>query len=171
LAAALRYLISGKQGDFGDIVFMCIGTDRATGDALGPLVGYLLTKSGAIVYGDLKNPVHAGNLMENLEKAKARHKNPLIVAIDACLGSSDKIGRLIVKEGGVIPAVAIAGGLPEVGHVSIAGVVNISAKASGQCPLAVLSSTRLCVVMQMAEVVAAGIAAFHKALTSRRNML
>jgi putative sporulation protein YyaC len=158
LAAALRRLISNKQGSFDDIVFVCIGTDRATGDALGPLVGHLLTGSNATVYGNLKKPVHAVNLLQSLEKIKQYHKNPLIIAIDACLGASDKIGKLIVKEGGIMPAMAIAGTLPEVGDISIAGIVNISAGLSGQCPLAVLSSTRLSLVMQMAEVVATAIA-------------
>ena len=27
-----------------DIVILCIGSDRATGDSLGPLVGYLLAR-------------------------------------------------------------------------------------------------------------------------------
>ena len=160
LAAALRRLISGKQDGFGDIVFVCIGTDRATGDALGPLVGHLLTGSGVTVYGNLKEPIHAGNLLQNLEKIKQHHKNPLIIAIDACLSSSDMIGKLIVKEGSIVPAMAIAESLPEVGNISIAGIVNVSAGVSGQCPLAVLSTTRLGVVMHMAEVVAAGIAKY-----------
>jgi len=156
----LRRLISAKQGGFDDIVFLCIGTDRATGDALGPLVGYLLADSDATVYGNLQKPIHATNLLRSLEEIKLRHKNPLIVAIDACLGNTSRIGKLIVKEGGIAPAMAIAEiaeSLPKVGDISIAGVVNVSAEASGQCPLAVLSSTRLGLVVQMAEVVAAGI--------------
>ena len=161
LAAALRCLISSKQTNPQDIIYLCIGTDRATGDALGPLAGYLLAKTGLAVYGNLKKPVHAGNLTKTLEKIKHNHKNPLIIAIDACLGSSDKIGKLVVKEGGLIPAMAMAGAedLPKTGDISIIGVVNISAAGSGQCPLAVLSSTRLGTVMHMAEVIAAGIIA------------
>lgn len=159
LAAALRHLIHEKQGSFDDIVFVCIGTDRATGDALGPLVGHFLADSGAIVYGSLKNPIHAGNFLDNLEKVKLQHARPLIIAIDACLGSSDKIGRLIVKDGGIVPAMAISESLPEVGDISIVGIVNVTSGALGQCPLAVLSSTRLSIVMQMAEVTASGIIA------------
>ena len=150
-------LIFDMQGYFDDIVFLCIGTDRATGDALGPLVGHLLTGSNAIVYGSLKEPVHASNLLQNLDKIKARHKNPLIIAIDACLGSSDKIGKLAVRPGGIVPAMAVAESLPTVGDISVVGIVNVSAGASGQNPLTVLSSTRLGLVMQMAEVVAAAI--------------
>jgi len=157
LAAVLCCLISSKQNSFDDIVFVCIGTDRATGDALGPLVGHFLEGSNITVYGNLKEPVHAANLMQTFKKIKANHKNPLIIAIDACLGSSNKVGKLIVKKGGIVPAMAISENLPKVGDISIAGVVNVSAVVSGQCPLAVLSSTRLSIVMQMAEVVATGI--------------
>ena len=166
LAAVLCRLISDKAEDFDDIVFVCIGTDRATGDALGPLVGHLLAGSTAIVYGNLKKPVHASNLLQSLEKIKQEHGNPLIVAIDACLGSSDKIGKLIAKEGGITPAMAVAGSLPAVGDMAIVGVVNVSAGASGLCPLAVLSSTRLSIVMQMAEVIAAGISSFNLRIAS-----
>jgi len=157
LAAALRRLIVDRRDEFGDIVFVCIGTDRATGDALGPLVGHLLASSDLMIYGSLESPVHAGNLMRKMEVMRLRHNNPLVVAIDACLGSSDKVSKLIVKEGGIAPAMAMGEGLPHVGHISIAGIVNVSAGISEQCPLQVLSATRLWTVMQMAQAVANGL--------------
>ena len=48
------------------IVFLCIGTDRSTGDSLGPLIGYKLNQmkiSKATVFGTLERPVHAMNLV------------------------------------------------------------------------------------------------------------
>mgnify|MGYP000423502120 CR=1 FL=1 len=51
----------GKDG----IMFLCIGTDRSTGDSLGPLVGHMLRSrrlKGAAVIGTLDKPVHAMNL-------------------------------------------------------------------------------------------------------------
>ena len=50
------------------IVFVCIGTDRSTGDSLGPLIGTLLVEKNIHpfhVYGSLENPIHALNLAEN----------------------------------------------------------------------------------------------------------
>ena len=46
------------------IIVLCIGTDRSTGDALGPLVGERLhgVCQHARVLGNLKEPVHAVNL-------------------------------------------------------------------------------------------------------------
>ena len=47
------------------VIFLCIGTDRSTGDSLGPLVGHKLRKcrlKKAAVIGTLDKPVHAMNL-------------------------------------------------------------------------------------------------------------
>ena len=44
-----------------EILFLCIGTDRSTGDSLGPLIGYKLKEKGmrnARVLGTLEEPVH-----------------------------------------------------------------------------------------------------------------
>ena len=45
-------------------VYLCIGSDRVTGDSLGPLVGTLLLKVQPTlpVIGTLTDPVHALNL-------------------------------------------------------------------------------------------------------------
>lgn len=43
------------------LVFLCIGTDRSTGDSLGPLIGYKLKQErrrGTLVFGTLDRPVH-----------------------------------------------------------------------------------------------------------------
>ena len=55
------------------IIFVCIGTDRSTGDSLGPLVGYklkYLSKNNIYIYGTLENPIHAKNMVEVLAKIK-----------------------------------------------------------------------------------------------------
>lgn len=47
------------------VVFLCIGTDRSTGDSLGPLIGYKLRQMRlpkTTVFGTLERPVHAMNL-------------------------------------------------------------------------------------------------------------
>ena len=44
---------------------LCVGTDRSTGDALGPITGTLLAETGSDVmdvWGTLDDPVHAVNL-------------------------------------------------------------------------------------------------------------
>ncbi len=41
----LYNLIKENAGIRTDIIILCIGTDRATGDCLGPIVGYKLKKN------------------------------------------------------------------------------------------------------------------------------
>ena len=53
------------------IIFLCIGTDRATGDSLGPLIGYKLkdlSQKNIYIYGSLEYPIHSVNLVEILNK-------------------------------------------------------------------------------------------------------
>ena len=76
------------------LVFLCIGSDRATGESLGPLIGYKLEQHPSrnyLVYGTLEAPVHAKNLATVVEKIHSRHKNPYIIAIDASLGNQDHV--------------------------------------------------------------------------------
>ena len=139
------------------VVIVCIGTDRITGDSLGPLVGSYLTSLDGFrvkVYGTLEHPVHAVNLREVINKVENTHRNTDVLAIDACLGKTEQIGSILVKRGPVRPGAALQKDLPAVGHVHIKGVVN----AGGSMEFLTLQSTRLYDVMKMSEVIGKGIA-------------
>ena len=78
----LRKLIREHPKAGSPIVLLCIGTDRSTGDSLGPLIGYKLSRRklrGLTIYGTLNSPVHAMNLEETLAHIKEKHPN-------ACIG-------------------------------------------------------------------------------------
>ena len=63
------------------LVIVCIGTDRATGDCLGPLVGQaLLPSSQYSVFGTLKEPIHAKNLNQTFKEIYSVCQNPFIIA-------------------------------------------------------------------------------------------
>ncbi|GIM28843.1 spore protease YyaC [Clostridium polyendosporum] len=85
-----------------DIVIICIGTNRTdTIDALGPFVGSLLKEDKDFripVYGSLVDPIHAKNLTERIREIKNKHLNSTIIAIDACLGCKEDIGKIILKD-------------------------------------------------------------------------
>ncbi|RKD68095.1 MULTISPECIES: spore protease YyaC [Sinobaca] len=133
-----------------EIVIVCIGTDRSTGDSLGPLTGTLLTKhklDNFQVYGTLASPVHAVNLEDVLADIQIRHTAPYIIAVDACLGRVKNVGSLHFEDGPVYPGAAMKKNLPPVGSVHITGIVNVG----GMMEFFVLQNTRLHVVMQMAE--------------------
>lgn len=68
------------------LVFLCIGTDRSTGDSLGPLIGYKLKQErrrGTLVFGTLDRPVHAMNLEHYVQVLKNGYPDALVVAVDA----------------------------------------------------------------------------------------
>ncbi|MCL2610463.1 MAG: spore protease YyaC [Defluviitaleaceae bacterium] len=132
-----------------DLIFLCIGTDLATGDSLGPLVGYKLRGLNASIYGNLQIPVHAKNLKETIKTIYSKHKNPFIIAIDAGLGRS--VGYLTIGEGGIKPGAALGKQLGQIGHMYITGIVNENRGVQS------LQNTRLGLVMQMADIVSDGI--------------
>jgi putative sporulation protein YyaC len=138
------------------IIFLCIGTDRSTGDSLGPLIGdklKFLVRDGIYLFGNLENPVHAKNLCETIYEIKHQFTNPFIVAIDACLGSLQNIGKIFVEKKPLTPGAAMNKDLPSVGDLSITGIVNIS----GNLEFMVLQNTRLYTVMSLAEIISKGI--------------
>lgn len=144
-----------------DIVFLCVGTDRSTGDSLGPLVGEklkFLSREHIYVYGNLQYPVHAKNLTETMDKILYTHNNPYIVAIDACLGSLHNVGKVFVESKPLAPGAAMNKDLPKIGNLSITGVVNIS----GSLEFMILQNTRLYTVMLLAEVISRGV--YHSIL-------
>lgn len=138
------------------IIFICIGTDRSTGDSLGPLIGYKLKhicKGKMYIYGSLENPIHAKNLCNILDKINSTFKEPYIVAIDSCLGKIDHIGKIYINKKPLTPGLALNKNLPSVGNMSILGIVNIASNFE----FLVLQNTRLYMVMQLADIISKGI--------------
>jgi putative sporulation protein YyaC len=120
LSSAIRNIIDENT------VVVCIGTDRAIGDTLGPLVGTILKNSGFHypVYGTLDNPIHALNIYESLAEIKEKHENGNFLAIDACLGSNSSIGSIQLREGPILPGKGVGKKLPHIGNHSIVGIVD-----------------------------------------------
>lgn len=140
------HVISNKT-----LIFLCIGSDRATGDCLGPIIGYKLSKYKKLhnyyVYGTLEEPVHAKNLKETIHMIYRKHEDAFIIAIDASLGKSNHIGYITLGEGPLKPGAGVDKDLPEVGDIFITGIVNFS----GLLDNMLLQTTRLNVVMSMAD--------------------
>lgn len=141
---------------YQDIVFVCIGTDRSTGDSLGPIIGTRLLKynfSDLHLYGTLDNPVHAMNLEETIKQIQESYYNPFIIGIDACLGQISSVGCVQIGTGPLKPGAGVKKDLPLVGDIHMTGIVNVG----GFMEYFVLQNTRLSLVMNMAEIMAKGI--------------
>jgi len=137
-------------------ILLCIGTDRSTGDCLGPLVGSKidqLQQDFFTVYGTLDKPVHASNLRETLQEINTFFKNPFIIAVDACLGRLENVGSIQLGNGYLQPGAGVNKELPPVGQVHITGIVNVG----GFMEYMVLQNTRLNLVMRLADVIVSGL--------------
>lgn len=136
------------------ILIVCVGTDRSTGDAFGPIIGTKLTTANSIpgvdVFGTLDEPVHAVNLTATLDYLQTTYREaPFIIALDACLGKFDHVGHLTLEQGPLRPGAGVKKTLPSFGDITLTGVVNVS----GFMEYFVLQNTRLSVVMKMSDIV------------------
>lgn len=161
LRDAISYELFSVVKQDRPIVILCIGTDRSTGDCLGPLVGEklkFLIRDKVFLYGNLEYPIHAKNLVETLEEINLQYENPYIVAIDACLGNIENVGKIIIEKRPLTPGAAMNKDLPPVGNLSITGIVNVS----GTLEFMILQNTRLNIVMRIANIISTGI--YHSIL-------
>jgi len=141
-----------------EVVYMCIGTDRSTGDCLGPLVGSKLKEFGVPnVYGTLKDTVHAVNLREKTSLIDSEHPDAFVVAIDASLGSFSRVGKISFGAGPLNPGAGVGKDLPKMGNINIQGIVNVA----GFMEYYVLQNTKLSLVMEMADEIVSEILRFH----------
>ena len=157
---SLQELLTKHNSDNREIVLVCIGSDRATGDCLGPIVGQKLSihqkrpnKKSFHLYGTLEKPVHAKNLETTVAFIKSFHPDALVIAIDASLGVMDHVGCITLGEGALCPGIGVDKNLPSVGDIFITGIVNLSG-FGGQM---LLQTTHLNLVMQLADFISVGI--------------
>lgn len=141
---------------YKSIVFVCIGTDRSTGDSLGPLIGYKMSNleyRNIYIHGSLDNPVHAKNIDKVMEHIHNFYDKPFVIAIDACLGKMDHVGYITIGEGSIKPGSGVKKDLAPVGDMYITGIVNFG----GFMDYLILQNTRLNLVMKMADTISMSI--------------
>lgn len=132
------------------VLFLCIGTDRSTGDSLGPLIGYKLREQRVRrmeIVGTLERPVHAMNLEQSMSMIRRRFPRHVIVAIDASVGNLEHVGCITLGRGALRPGLGVCKELQEVGDIFITGIVG----GYGSYDPLMLQSVRLSVVMRMAD--------------------
>jgi putative sporulation protein YyaC len=169
LSAAMERELAVLGGGHRPIAFACIGTDRSTGDSLGPLVGQRLLRLGfapEAVIGSLEDPLHALNLEDRLGPMMDGSPRPLVVAIDAALGSMKNVGAVNLRRGGLLPGQGVGKTLPSIGELAVTATVNVQA---GALDVQVLQSTRLYLVQQLAELI--GVACWWAHRNVRRDAL
>ena len=133
-------------------VVLCIGSDRVTGDCIGPLVGHLLESRGVdcTVLGSLRAPVTAVNLEETVSLLRKKFAGRKIIAVDSCVGDKCDVGKIRVSRGSLRPGLACGKVLPRVGDVSVTATVAGGSSEN-------LYSVRLSLVFTLAECIAGAI--------------
>ena len=143
-----------------EIIILCIGSDRSTGDSLGPLIGHQFRdyiSPGMYLIGDLNQPVHAANLNYCLKTISKTFDNPYIIAIDASLGKEDHVGYMTLATGPLKPGLGVKKKLPEVGDIHITGIVN----SSHDMEFSTLQTTRLSIIFQIADAIVLALRTFN----------
>ena len=127
----IKKLIYNKTNNNTGLVFVCIGTDRMTGDSFGPLVGTKLKNKfeqynicNIDIYGTLENNISYSNIQFVKKNIEQRHRNSCIIAIDSALSNKENIGKIFTKEGKLELGKGLNKKKIEIGDISIKGVVG-----------------------------------------------
>lgn len=136
-------------------IYLCIGSDRVTGDSLGPLVGTLLLKThpNLPVLGTLASPVHALNLNDTLTYLRERFSGHPVVAIDASLGTRAHQEYFTIGPGSLEPGAGVNKILGCAGDLYITGIVA----PAGPLSQLTLQTVRLSLVLTLATTISAAI--------------
>ena len=151
-------LIAGKLNDLlgGEIpVVICIGTDAAIGDSVGPVCGTMLKsyKKNVFVYGSLSSTVTAKEIKQIIKFVKSVHPLEKILVIDAAVGKEEDVGTIKISDGPIKPGLGAEKDLPALGDVSVIAIVGARTKSTFDF----LSNTRLSFVYLLSKLIADGI--------------
>ena len=138
-------------------VIVCVGSDLAIGDSLGPIVGSMLRYKtqglDCFIYGTLKAPVTAKEIRYLRSFLKETHRGRKIIAVDAAVGSEGDIGLIKILDSPLRPGAGANKKLGCIGDISILGIVAEKSLMN----YGLLNTTRLNLVYSMAEIVSDGL--------------
>ncbi len=136
-------------------VVICVGTDAAIGDTLGPLVGTKLKEMGlsAYVYGSLNKTVTAKEIPTIKSFLSSVHPLAKTIVIDAAVGFKEDVGKIKVSDDGIFPGLGAEKKLPKLGDGSIIGIVS----ERSQNNHVFMNLTRFSPIYKMAETISEGI--------------
>lgn len=146
------------NGDFdAPPVIVCIGSDLAVGDSLGPITGSMLKYKTqglrAFIYGTLASPVTAKEIKYLRAFLKETHKGSQIIAVDAAVGAEGDVGLLKLSDSPLFPGAGANKRLGSIGDISIMGIVAEKSIAN----FGLLNTTRLNLVYTMSEIISEAI--------------
>ena len=133
-------------------VVVCVGSDLAIGDSLGPITGSMLKYKtqglNAFLYGTLGAPVTAKEIKYMRDFLRETHPQSRILAIDAAVGEKGDIGLMKISDSPLLPGAGANKKLGAIGDISIMGIVAEKSISN----YGLLNTTRLNLVYTMAEI-------------------
>ncbi len=135
-------------------VIVCIGSDLAIGDSLGPVCGsmvkYKTQGLNVFLYGTLSAPVTAKDVKYLRAFLKETHRNSPVIVVDAAVGESGDIGLIKIVDKPLMPGAGANKKLGAIGDFSVMGIVAEKSVKS----YALFNATRLNLVYTMSEIIA-----------------
>lgn len=122
-----RFYRLNLKNNFTDIIFICVGSNKITGDSLGPIVGAKLKQklgTNIAIIGTTETPVNYENIKEINDNIKIKYLNPCVICVDSAMGKNADIGKIIVNWGGITLGKAVNNGIYLESHINIKGVVG-----------------------------------------------
>ena len=139
-------------------VVVCVGSDLAIGDSLGPIVGSMLRYKtqglGVFVYGTLENPVTAKEIKYIRSFLRDTHAGSQILAVDAAVGADGDIGIIKISDTPLYPGAGANKKLGSIGDISVLGIVAEKSLSN----YGLLNTTRLNLVYTMSEIISDALA-------------
>ncbi len=142
-------------------VIICVGSDLAIGDSLGPIIGSELTYKlfgKAYVYGTLESPITAKEIKTVFNTINNLHPKSKVLVIDAAVGNKEEIGKIKIKDTGLKPGLGINKDLEEIGDVSIIGIVSDKENPKNN----IYNETRLSLIKKISSLIVLGIIEYLK---------
>ena len=150
-------------------VIVCVGSDLAIGDSLGPITGSMLKYKtqglDVFLYGTLAAPVTAKEIPYMHTFLKETHAGSQVLAIDAAVGDKGDIGLIRVQDSPLLPGAGANKKLGSIGDVSVMGIVAEKSLSN----YGLLNTTRLNLVYTMSEIISESIAALLWERCSRKK--
>ena len=152
-------------------IVVCIGSDLAIGDSLGPIVGSMLKFKtqglGVFLYGTLAAPITAKEIKYIRTFLKETHRGHPVIAVDAAVGEQGDIGLIKVNDTPLLPGAGANKQLGAIGDITVMGIVAEKSLAN----YGLFNTTRLNLVYSMAEIISDGISSLLWERCSKENFV
>ena len=152
-----------KNKIYDNIIFVCIGTDRITGDCFGPIVGSILLNKkikykipNVQILGCLEENVNFSKIEEKVIPQILKYEKPLVISIDAALSEQCNIGKIYIKNEGMELGKSLNKHMELFGDISIKAVVGKNMKSNKE-NFTILQNISLNEVIRLSNLVANGI--------------